>query len=74
MKKSRCPRQDVRGWRKIVQEGRRVKSRVLPKTTTLRINLVYSAHIIPFCAYNEPLKGFVDGISGSVCPLKFYVF
>ena len=37
---------------------KRGSSRVLPKTTTLRIKLVYSAHIITFCAYNEPLRIF----------------
>ena len=49
-------------------------SRVLPKTTILKIKLVYGAHSIPFCAYNELLKGFFDWISRSVRPLMFYVF
>ena len=48
--------------------------RVLPKTTILKIKLVYSAHSFPFCAYNELLKGFFDRISRSVRPLMFYVF
>ena len=48
--------------------------RVLPKTTILKIKLVYSAHSIPFCAYNELLKGFFDWISRSVRPLMINVF
>ena len=51
-----------------------VQVRVLPKTTILKIKLVYGAHSIPFCAYNELLKGFFDWISRSVRPLMFYVF
>ena len=47
---------------------------MLPKTTRLKIKLVYSGHSIPFGAYNEPLKGFFDLISRSVRPLMFYVF
>ena len=48
--------------------------RVLPITTKLKIKLVYSGHSIPFGAYNELLKGFINWISRSVCPLMFYVF
>ena len=58
-------------WSKVVKWS---ISRVLPKTTILKIKLVYSAHSIPFCAYNELLKGFFDWISRSVCPLMIYVF
>ena len=54
--------------------SRGMVGRVLPKTTRLKDKLVYNGHSIPFGAYNEPLKGFIDIISRSVCPLMIKVF
>ena len=52
----------------------RVLTRVLPKTTRLKIKLVYNGFSIPISAYIEPLKGFIKWISRSVRPLMSYVF
>ena len=44
---------------------------MLPKTTILKIKLMYCGHSIPFCDFNELLIGRVEVLVG---PLMFYVF